>query len=113
MGLLAGLFSLGPGLPASARRTPLQGGQPRYPGDAIPLQVGIHVKNLYNLQLESQTFSADGWYWLEWDQGLDALIREAGISPQRMVEFANQVETWDSDIEPETPEPLPDGKGGR
>jgi hypothetical protein len=33
-----------------------------YPPNTLPLQVGIHVKNIYNLELERQTFSADGWY---------------------------------------------------
>lgn len=82
-----------------------------YPVDAIPLQVGIQVKNLYNVQIDSQTFSADGWYTLAWDQRLEDLIREANIPLDRLVEFDNQVEMWDAVIEAETPEPLvaPDG----
>jgi hypothetical protein len=98
----------GPGGQASPPSLPL-----RFPPGTLPLRVGIHVKNLYNLQLESQTFSADGWYRLEWDPPLEALRRENGIAVARMVEFINQVETWDSEIEAETPEPVLESDGSR
>ncbi|MFM7266296.1 MAG: hypothetical protein ACKOZW_12045 [Cyanobium sp.] len=83
-----------------------------YPATTIPLRAGIHIKNLYNLQIVSQTFSADGWYWLEWDQRLEDLIQSAKIPYDRLVEFDNQVELWDSVVEAETPEPvrLADGR---
>lgn len=85
---------------------------PAYPADPIPLRAGIHVKNLYNLAIVSQTFSADGWYWLEWDQRLEDVIRAGNIPRDHLVEFDNQVETWDAVNEPETPEPvrLPNGR---
>lgn len=83
-----------------------------YPPDSIPLLAGIHIKNLYNLAIVSQTFSADGWYWLEWDQRLEDVIRARSIPRDHLVGFDNQVETWDAVIEPETPEPvrLPNGR---
>lgn len=83
----------------------------RYPAGSLPLRVGLHVKNLYNLQLDTQTFSADGWYWLQWDQPLQDLIQREGLAIDHLVEFNNQVETWDGQIETETPEPelAPDG----
>jgi hypothetical protein len=82
-----------------------------YPSNTLPLQVGIHVKNIYNLELERQTFSADGWYWLLWDQRLQEVIERENIAIDKLVEFTNQVETWDSRIEPESgqPERTPDG----
>jgi len=85
---------------------------PSYPANALPLRGGIHVKNLYNLAIVSQTFAADGWFWLEWDQPLEDVIRAASIPSDRLVEFDNQVEMWDSLIEAETPEPvrLADGR---
>ncbi len=82
-----------------------------YSPNTLPLQVGIHVKNIYNLELERQTFSADGWYWLLWDQRLQEVIERENIAIGQLVEFTNQVETWNSRIEPESekPERSPDG----
>lgn len=73
-----------------------------FPPDAPQLRVGLLMKNIYNLQLESQTFSADGWYWLEWGEDLDRILGEHNLNPDQLVEFANQVEAWDSRIEQET-----------
>lgn len=81
------------------------------PASALPLRVSLHLKNLYNLQLESQTFSADGWYRLDWDQRLQERIRQAAVPSDRLVEFDNQVETWDAQIEAETPEPVREADG--
>ena len=73
-----------------------------FPPGAPQLRVGLLMKNSYDLQLESQTFSADGWYWLEWGEDLERIRRERNLPPQEMVEFANQVEVWNSQIEPES-----------
>ena len=83
-----------------------------FPGTAIPLQMGLHLKNIYNLRPDSQTFSADGWYWLEWSEPLNRILIANDLKPVQMVEFLNQVETWDSQIQAETAEPLllPDGR---
>ena len=84
---------------------------PAFLTEAIPIEASIHINNLYNLQLDSQSFSADGWYWLHWDQRLEDLIRSKGLDRNRLVGFANQVEGWDALIQPATLEPigLPDG----
>jgi len=73
-----------------------------FPSDAPELRVGLLMKNIYGLQLESQTFSADGWYWLEWGEDLERIRRQRNLKPNQLVEFANQVEGWDSQVEQET-----------
>ncbi|MEB3258524.1 MAG: hypothetical protein VKN83_09440 [Cyanobacteriota bacterium] len=82
-----------------------------FPASALPLQMGIHVRNIYNLDLESQTFSADGWYWLVWDQRLNNLIETENLSINQLVEFTNQVETWNSKIEPDAANAKKDPEG--
>lgn len=74
----------------------------RFPADAPEIRVGLLLKNIYNLQLDSQTFSADGWYWLEWGEDVNQILRSQNLGAEQMVEFANQVEAWDSQIEAET-----------
>ncbi len=86
---------------------------PAFPADAIPLRLAIHVKNLYNLQLDNQTFSADGWYWLQWDQRLEDLIQSAQIAYDRLVEFDNQIDLADASIEAETTRPTINADGSR
>lgn len=73
-----------------------------FPPDAPQLRVGLLMKNIYNLQLESQTFSADGWYWLAWGEDLETILRQQYLKPDQLVEFANQVEAWDSQVDWET-----------
>lgn len=84
----------------------------QFPPEAPQLQVGLQLKNVYNLQLENQTFTADGWYWLAWGEDLETILRASNLTPAQMVEFANQVEVWDSQIEPEFADPtrLEDGR---
>jgi hypothetical protein len=84
-----------------------------FPPGAPELRVGLLMKNIYNLQLESQTFSADGWYWLEWDDDLERILRDQSLKPDQLVEFANQVEAWDSQIDQETADAQRLGDGSR
>jgi len=82
-----------------------------FPQSARPLKVGIELNNIYDLELERQVFAADGWYWLQWSEPFNEILKASDIEPLKMVEFLNQVEPWDSKIEPETPLPVqrPDG----
>jgi len=89
-----------------------QAGWRPFPAEAPTLRVGLLLKNIYNLDLESQTFSADGWYWLEWGEDVERLLRSHALDPSKMVEIVNQVETWNGRIEPESadPESIVDGR---
>lgn len=86
-------------------------GPQRFPADAPEIRVGLLLKNIYNLQLDSQTFSAAGWYWLEWDEAVNSILRTHNLGAEQMVEFANQVEAWDSQIEAETADPQRTAQG--
>jgi hypothetical protein len=77
-----------------------------FPQSARPLKVGIELNNIYDLELERQVFAADGWYWLQWSEPFNEILKARDIEPLKMVEFLNQVEPWDSKIEPDTPLPL-------
>ena len=63
------------------------------------------LKNVYNLQVDKQIFSADGWYWLEWGPQLEQLLRQRQLAPEQMVEFVNLVDPWNSRIEAESTDP--------
>jgi hypothetical protein len=76
------------------------------------IEVGAHIENIYNLSLKDKTFSADGWYWLKWPEPVQEIITKNNINLTEMVEFVNQVESWDSQIELDSSKPdrLADGR---
>ena len=77
---------------------------PRVPA-AQQIDLGLHISNIYNLSLRDKTFTADGWFWLNWPEPVQQLIEREGIEINELVEFINQVERWDSRIERDSNEP--------
>ncbi len=69
------------------------------------IDVGLHISNIYNLSLRDKTFTADGWYWLNWPQEVQERIERGQIPIAELVEFTNQVERWDAKVEPDSKEP--------
>lgn len=86
------------------------------PAPTVPaarqIEVGMHIKNIYNLSLKDKTFSADGWFWLKWPQSIQQLIDSNQIPISELVELTNQVQSYDSRIEADGNEPkqLPGGR---
>jgi len=60
--------------------------------EGLEVTVGIQVKNIYDLSLATQSFLAEGWYWLNWGDDVQALLERLKIEPSQMVEFANEIE---------------------
>ena len=79
------------------------------PTPAVPatrqIEVGMHLKNIYNLSLKDKTFSADGWFWLKWPERIQQLIEANQIPITELVELVNQVETFNAQVEPDSNEP--------
>jgi hypothetical protein len=67
---------------------------------------GIHVDKVYELSLQSRTFSADGYIWVEWASDTQRLMEDKRITPDRLIRLVNQIESWDSTFEPITDEPV-------
>ena len=63
--------------------------------------VGLHVDKVYELSLQSRTFSADGFVWLEWSPQTHEVLEEENLNPADLIRLPNQIETWDSTFEPE------------
>jgi len=76
------------------------------------IEVGIHIKTIYNLSLKDKTFNADGWFWLKWPESIQQQIEADRIPINQLVELVNQVETYDSNLEMDNNEPqrLKDGR---
>ena len=63
--------------------------------------VGLHVDKVYDMSLQSRTFSADGFVWLEWSPEMNEVLEEENLNPADLIWLTNQVEAWGSTFEPE------------
>ena len=76
------------------------------------IYAGIHLDKIYELNLNSRTFTADGELWLEWLPEVESLLQKHGEDPAELITLANRIETWDSTFEPSTDAPR-ELSGGR
>lgn len=67
---------------------------PAVPADAPGpvIGVGLHIRNIYALSLVDQSFLAEGWYWLEWGDDVQAILDKHDINPEKIVELVNEIE---------------------
>lgn len=67
---------------------------PAEPADAPGpvVGVGLHVRNIYALSLIDHSFLAEGWYWLEWGDEVQAILERRGLNPENIMELANEIE---------------------
>jgi hypothetical protein len=79
--------------------------------NAIGVKVGAYFDNLHDLSLQNRRFVGEGFYWYEWPQRLQDKLDSNEIDPGSMISIANQLDTWDSDIQGLEDEPirLPNG----
>lgn len=79
--------------------------------NAIEVKIGAYFDNLHDLSLQNRRFVGEGFYWYEWGQEMQKVLESNEISPGDMISIANQLDTWDSDIEGLDDEPirLPNG----
>ncbi|AAU92984.1 hypothetical protein MCA0752 [Methylococcus capsulatus str. Bath] len=78
---------------------------------AIPVNLGVYVENIYNFSPNQKTFDAEGWVWLTWPQAAQDIFAVNGIPSSQMLDFVNSVNGWDFAMTPEYSEPirLPNG----
>lgn len=50
------------------------------------------VRNIYDLNLSGQSFMAEGWYWLSWNDAVQAVMKRHGVAPTELIQFANEIE---------------------
>ena len=74
--------------------------------NGFSFSMGIHIENVYELSLRDKTFSADGRIWLQWDEALQALMRQQQIEPGSLIDFVNQVEDWNGTFIADTASPI-------
>jgi len=76
------------------------------------IDTGMHIKNIYQLNLRDKTFWADGWYWIKWRPEIQRTIAADKIPLDQIMEFTNQIETTNmvTDVDTSEPVKLDDGR---
>lgn len=72
--------------------------------EGMVVDVGLQVKNIYDLSLATQSFLAEGWYWLNWGDDVQAALERLKLEPAQMVEFANEIELGQFSVSEVLPE---------
>jgi hypothetical protein len=72
--------------------------------EGMEVNVGIQLKNIYDLNLASQSFLAEGWYWLSWNDEVQAVLESLKIEPTQMIEFPNEIEVGQFSVNEVLPE---------
>jgi len=75
---------------------------PQLQRQGITMQVGIHADSIYELSLAQKNYFVDGRFWLVWPNTVQEWMQRQNIQPLAMVDFANQVEDWNSEVVPDT-----------
>ena len=71
----------------------------------IVLTAGVYIQKLYDLDLQSKTFAADGYIWIKWLGELKAWDSHTSKDPANTLEFLNSVYKDDfiESLSPEDP----------
>ena len=79
--------------------------------NAIGVKVGAYFDNIHDLSLQNRRFVGEGFYWFEWPQSLQDKLNANKVDSSNMISIANQLDTWDGDIQGLTEDPirLPNG----
>jgi len=75
------------------------------------IETGMHIENIYQLNLKDKSFWAEGWYWIKWRPEIQKLIAAEKISLNQILDFTNEIEAVNMVVDPSITEPrkLDDG----
>ena len=76
------------------------------------IDTGMHIENIYQLNLKDKTFWTEGWYWIKWRPEVQQIIEAENIPLNQVLEFTNEIEATNMVLDPDTTEPvkLEDGR---
>ena len=59
------------------------------------IQIGTYIDNIYNLSATAKGFDVDGWVWVKWSQKAQEYFENKKLTPDKWLNFVNQVNDWD------------------
>jgi hypothetical protein len=63
------------------------------------IQIGVYIDNIYMLSISNKTFEANGWIWLTWPQKSEDFFQARKLTPNKWLNFVNQIDNWDFKLE--------------
>ncbi len=63
------------------------------------IQIGAYIDNIYNLSISNKTFDANGWVWVTWPQKIEDFFQARKLTPDKWLNFANEIDNWDFKLE--------------
>ncbi|MEY3288075.1 MAG: hypothetical protein RLZZ419_317 [Pseudomonadota bacterium] len=63
------------------------------------IQIGAYIDNIYNLSINNKTFNANGWVWVTWSEKAEEFFQSRKLTPDKWLNFANQIDNWDFKLE--------------
>lgn len=77
------------------------------------IRIGIHISNIYNVELATQTFMSNGYFWLQWPETVQQWMDASEIEPRQLIDFPNNIVSYDFLYEPMLKAPKILADGGR
>ena len=74
--------------------------------DTTPIRIGIFAENIYDFNLGTQSFAAEGLVWVHWGQAFQEILDSEGVTIEQVVHPVNRVNSWDWMMKPFYTKPL-------
>jgi hypothetical protein len=74
--------------------------------DATTIRVGVFAENIYDFNMATQSFAAEGLVWIHWGPAFQKLLDSEGVTIDQVVHPVNRVNSWDWMMKPFYPNPL-------
>ena len=87
-------------------------GEIAWPPKTLSVTLGTYVQKIYNFQVQSQSFCAEGWVWLVWSQDFQDRLTAANVPVANLLDAMNLERTSNFAVTPTGDQPtrLPDGR---
>jgi len=76
------------------------------PPEVIPVQVGMFIENVYDLNVATQSIAAEVVAWVSWPQAFQKLLEEEDVSIEQVITPINRVNSWDAVTKTLHPKPV-------
>jgi hypothetical protein len=74
--------------------------------DTMPIRIGIFAENIYDFNMATQSFAAEGLVWIHWGSAFQEVLDAEGLTIEQVVHPVNRVNSWDWMMKPFYPKPL-------
>jgi len=81
--------------------------------DTTAIRIGIFAENIYDFNMTTQSFAAEGLVWVHWGQAFQEILDAEGVTIEQVVHPVNRVNSWDWMMKPFYMKPIVTATGDR